>query len=446
MTDPAPTPPADPARRRPRRLLLKGIVVVALGISSAVLGSGALSHGEGADAACTISTSVRLGARNDAARCVQSTLAAAGYNPGPVDGWFGSQTRNAVIAYQRAGGLFVDGVVGPRTGAAMGIWGAMTSPATPSPAPSPAPSTGGCSFAVSLRVGASGDAVRCLQRSLAGAGFSPGPVDGGFGNMTRSAVVAFQRSRGLFVDGVAGRQTGTALGVWGAPSAAAPGPATVPAPSADCAPPAGVPDGARQVVVVNSAGTTADVDLLVRTGAGWTCARMDMSGRVGRNGVRAIAARRSGDGTTPAGVFGLGTMTAPDGQTFQFFGNGANPGVPGAWRQIRGGDCWDATPGSPTYNTLVSRASGACTGEDEYLPEYVNSYSAAALIGANMGPNRSGDQAGEPALAAAIFLHRHTYDAAGNARPTAGCVSLGAENLAAVLRTLVPGETYFVIR
>ena len=218
------------------------------------------------------------------------------------------------------------------------------------------------------------------------------------------------------------------------------------APPPLCDPPQGVPASARQVVVVNSAGTTADIDLLVADGSGWQCVAIDMSGRVGRNGVREISARRSGDGTTPAGIFGLGTMTAPDGQVFQFFGNGPNPGVPGAWRQVQYGDCWDATPGRPTYNTLQSRDPGACTGEDEYLPSITGAYSAAALIDANMGPARSGDDPGEPPLAAAIFLHRHSYDAAGASKPTSGCVSLAAGDLATVLTRLVPGEAFFVIR
>jgi L,D-peptidoglycan transpeptidase YkuD (ErfK/YbiS/YcfS/YnhG family) len=213
-----------------------------------------------------------------------------------------------------------------------------------------------------------------------------------------------------------------------------------------CTPPAGVPANAGQVVVVTSSGSTADVDLLVRDGSGWQCAAMDMPGRVGRNGVRALPARRSGDGTTPGGVFGLGSMTAPDGQTFQFFGNGPNPGVPGAWRQVKPGDCWGATPGTRDYNQLVTRPDSACNSPDEYLPNITGAYSAAALIDANMGPSRSGDQPGEPPLAAAIFLHRHSYDANGNSRPTSGCVSLNATNLARVLTRLVPGQAYFVIR
>ena len=117
-----------------------------------------------------------------------------------------------------------------------------------------------------------------------------------------------------------------------------------------------------------------------------------------------------------------------------------------AWHQVQPGDCWGATPGTPDYNQLVTRPDSACSNADEYLPRFVDTYSAAALIDANMGPDRSGDQPGEPPYAAAIFLHRHTYDGGGNARPTSGCVSLAAENLARVLPQLVPGEAWFVIR
>ncbi len=63
-----------------------------------------------------------------------------------------------------------------------------------------------------------------------------------------------------------------------------------------------------------------------------------------------------------------------------------------------------------------------------------------------MGSSRSGDNAGEPALAAAIFLHRHSFDADGNSRATAGCVSLSNDSLVYVLQRLVPGQAYFVIR
>lgn len=48
-------------------------------------------------------------------KAVQTILACQGYNPGPIDGIFGNQTRSAVIKYQRARGLSADGLVGTNT-------------------------------------------------------------------------------------------------------------------------------------------------------------------------------------------------------------------------------------------------------------------------------------------------------------------------------------------
>ena len=400
-----------------------------------------------ADAACTIASNLGLGSSGSQVSCLQGTLNGLGYNSGPVDGKFGGVTFRAVIAFQRAKGLAVDGLVGRQTGTALGIWGAAasgggtTTPTTPSTPTTPA-SPSGCRISTSLRLGSSGSQVKCLQAALNAAGYPVGPVDGAFGNQTRRGVVAFQTAKRLVTDGVAGRQTGTALGIWGAASS---GGGTTGG-SSSCTPPSGTPAAARQVLVVTSSGSRADVDLLMYTGSKWICARTDMVGRVGRNGVRALSARRSGDGTTPGGIFPLGSMTAPDGQTFQFFGNGANPGVRGTWRQVKVGDCWGATPNTAAYNTLVTRTAATCKNPDEYLVNFQNSYSRAAIIGANMGPNRSGDAAGEPALAAAIFLHHTSYDANGASKPTSGCVSLGNSDLIYVLQRLLPGQAYFVIR
>jgi len=57
--------------------------------------------------------------------------------------------------------------------------------------------------------------VETLQRELARAGFSPGPIDGRPGPLTTAAVVAFQASRGLKPDGIFGPLTQAALAVAG---------------------------------------------------------------------------------------------------------------------------------------------------------------------------------------------------------------------------------------
>jgi uncharacterized protein (TIGR02594 family) len=46
-----------------------------------------------------------------------------------------------------------------------------------------------------------------LQKTLLAFGFKPGPIDGQIGPMTRAAIKAFQVSRGLVADGVAGPLT-----------------------------------------------------------------------------------------------------------------------------------------------------------------------------------------------------------------------------------------------
>lgn len=50
-----------------------------------------------------------------------------------------------------------------------------------------------------------------LQRALLRLGFSPGPLDGKFGDLTRAAVVAYQRSKGLSPDGKVGPLTRGAI-------------------------------------------------------------------------------------------------------------------------------------------------------------------------------------------------------------------------------------------
>lgn len=70
------------------------------------------------------------------------------------------------------------------------------------------------------RVGSAGPEVLEIQRRLARLGHYAGPLDGTFGGGTDAAVVSFQRSLGLDVDGVVGDRTWKAL--FGSDSAPAP--------------------------------------------------------------------------------------------------------------------------------------------------------------------------------------------------------------------------------
>lgn len=75
-----------------------------------------------------------------------------------------------------------------------------------------------------LTIGTRGSDVRALQTTLAQIGYSPGPVDGVFGDLTAAAVRSFQLEAGIKVDGLAGRETVAALAARPAPPPPAPCP------------------------------------------------------------------------------------------------------------------------------------------------------------------------------------------------------------------------------
>jgi murein DD-endopeptidase MepM/ murein hydrolase activator NlpD len=58
---------------------------------------------------------MRIGRRGWDVAALQFLLNARGYGPGGYDGGFGPNTRRAVVRFQRARGLSVDGVAGPAT-------------------------------------------------------------------------------------------------------------------------------------------------------------------------------------------------------------------------------------------------------------------------------------------------------------------------------------------
>lgn len=195
----------------------------------------------------------------------------------------------------------------------------------------------------------------------------------------------------------------------------------------------------RQFVVMQTSdfsATSGTVEVAVRANDGiWRCQRGPQPARFGKSGTRPLAERRSGDGTTPAGVFPLGVVTAWDGATVSLFGNQPDPGTLAPYRTVRNEDCWGATPNTPRYQHLVNLPN--CSGPDEWLRRFGDVYAHAAVIGANLDPI-SGDAPGETPHAAAIFLHRHSYTNNGGTKPTSGCVSLTMEDLVDTIRLLDP--------
>ena len=70
---------------------------------------------------------LRIGSRGPSVVQLQHRLATLHYDVGPIDGSFGSQTYHGVIAFQKVNGLVRDGIVGPRT------WAALARPVIPRP-------------------------------------------------------------------------------------------------------------------------------------------------------------------------------------------------------------------------------------------------------------------------------------------------------------------------
>ena len=145
-------------------------LIVMLGISLLVAGGGSPLSSEAYSATSRL-TQVQ---DRELTRDVQRQLKALGFNPGDIDGNFGSQTEAAVRAYQQKYRL-------PETGKLDEATLRSLLPERTQAAPAP--------------VGLSDrELVRRAQRQLRALGFNPGGVDGAFGPETAAAVRAYQQT------------------------------------------------------------------------------------------------------------------------------------------------------------------------------------------------------------------------------------------------------------
>jgi peptidoglycan hydrolase-like protein with peptidoglycan-binding domain len=129
----------------------------------------------------------------------QDALNKLGYGPLAVDGVIGPKTRAAIGAFQRANPpLVVDGIVGPMTKSVLlaRLAALHGSPVTLAPQPA--------------RPGAV-NTTRDVQAALNSLGYGPLVTDGIMGPKTGAATRMFQKARGLVVDGVPGPKTKAAL-------------------------------------------------------------------------------------------------------------------------------------------------------------------------------------------------------------------------------------------
>jgi peptidoglycan hydrolase-like protein with peptidoglycan-binding domain len=93
-----------------------------------------------------------------------------------------------------------------------------TAPSTTTTAPPPPPPPPDAASDGTLRPGESGPPVLQLQQHLTALGYWLGEPDGGYGDLTRQAVLAFQKAEGLDRDGIAGPATRGRLAGAGRPA------------------------------------------------------------------------------------------------------------------------------------------------------------------------------------------------------------------------------------
>ncbi len=160
--------------------------------SSSESGSSSKNKSSSSDGTCSV------GDKGVAVKAVQNKLKSLGYYSGEVDGDYGSGTKKAVIAFQKAKGLKKTGNVNSATLEKLN--GAASSSSSSS-------SGSSSSAGETCKPGDKGEAVKDVQKKLKNLGFYSGSIDGDYGKGTKAAVKAFQKANGLTANGTANSKT-----------------------------------------------------------------------------------------------------------------------------------------------------------------------------------------------------------------------------------------------
>ncbi|WP_409304813.1 peptidoglycan-binding protein [Peribacillus sp. SCS-155] len=174
-----------------KKLVTSVVVTGALLVSSPLVSDAALGD-----------QTLKSGMVHNDVKQLQEVLKKKGYfKNSRTTTYFGTITKSAVINFQKKSGLSADGIAGKNTYRALGI--TKGTPATTS-----------SSFGKrTLKTGMTNSDVKQLQEILKKKGFFKNSnTTNYFGPITRSAVIKFQKSKGLIADGIVGPKTYKALG------------------------------------------------------------------------------------------------------------------------------------------------------------------------------------------------------------------------------------------
>lgn len=165
------------------------------------------------------------GSRSDAVKTLQQKLVDSGITvTGGVDGIYGQATTRAIKEFQSSKGLSPTGALNAATVAAIGgISGDATHVESKPAVQTTSTATSGGSM-VGLKIGARGDLVKQLQRTIMAAGFTVvGGADGIFGALTGNALQGFQNANGIAATGVVDQATAKVLATISTESASSAG-------------------------------------------------------------------------------------------------------------------------------------------------------------------------------------------------------------------------------
>ena len=190
-------------------------------IATALGNSSSSSSSNSSSSSAASSSLLKQGTKSEAVRTLQQNLKTLGYYTGSVTGNFGPLTKEAVYSFQKANGLSADGVAGEKTLAAISskLKGGSSSGSSNNSSSSSSSGSNSSSSSTSsllntsitLQQGTKNDEVLKLQNMLTSLGFYTGNKTGNFGEKTADAVIAYQKSKGLTADGIAGKKTLAAI-------------------------------------------------------------------------------------------------------------------------------------------------------------------------------------------------------------------------------------------
>ncbi|SHI40393.1 peptidoglycan-binding domain-containing protein [Lutispora thermophila] len=135
---------------------------------------------------------LKVGSTGVAVKQLQTKLISLGYLNSSATGYFGNQTKSAVMKFQAKNGLKQDGIAGNQTLNALAKVGTSSTTSV-------------------SRGSSSSYTIKDVQTVLKSLGLYTGKIDGIAGSKTKEALKKFQKNNGLVADGILGTKTAQKL-------------------------------------------------------------------------------------------------------------------------------------------------------------------------------------------------------------------------------------------